>query len=64
LTAGEITVDACAVGRGGIWFDRHELTAAYEETEEDLAKTRKAAHMLRFIWTSYYIPGEQDWGVF
>ena len=33
MTAGGITVDACAGGCGGIWFDRYELMRV-DETHE------------------------------
>lgn len=41
-----------------------ELVAAHRETEEDLARAQRVAHILRFIYPSYYIPGKQDWGAF
>jgi Zn-finger nucleic acid-binding protein len=33
MVAGEITVDACAGGCGGIWFDRYELMKVDESQE-------------------------------
>ena len=33
MTAGEVTVDACAGGCGGIWFDRYELMKVDESQE-------------------------------
>ncbi len=33
MTAGGITVDACAGGCGGIWFDRYELMRVDESHE-------------------------------
>ena len=39
MTAGGITVDACAGGCGGIWFDRYELMRvdeSHESAGEDL----------------------------
>jgi Zn-finger nucleic acid-binding protein len=41
-----------------------ELAAAHAETEEDLARAQRVAHVFRFISPSYYIPGKQDWGAF
>jgi Zn-finger nucleic acid-binding protein len=39
-----------------------QLAAARAQTEEDLAG--RIAHIFRFICTSYYLPGKQDWGAF
>ena len=33
MTAGEVTVDACADGCGGIWLDRYELMKVDESQE-------------------------------
>ncbi len=41
-----------------------ELAAAHAETEEDLRRAQKIAHIFRFICPSYYIPGKQEWGAF
>ncbi len=41
-----------------------ELAAAHAKTEEELTRARRIAHAFRFISTSYYIPGRQDWGAF
>jgi hypothetical protein len=30
----------------------------------DLKKAQKVAHAFRFMCSSYYMPGEQDWGAF
>jgi hypothetical protein len=30
----------------------------------DLKKAQKVAHAFRFNCSSYYMPGEQDWGAF
>ncbi len=32
------------------------------ETEENVRRARRIAHMLRFICPSYYMPGKQPWG--
>jgi uncharacterized protein len=41
-----------------------ELAVAHAQTEQDLARARRIAHVFRFICPSYYVPGEQDWGAF
>ena len=40
------------------------LAAEHAKSEEELARARKAAHALRFICPSYYVPGKQGWGAF
>ncbi len=34
------------------------------ENDEKHQKTRRIAHVFRFVCPSYYIPGEQSWGAF
>ena len=41
-----------------------ELAAAHAETQEELERAQKIAHVFRFICPSYYIPGKQEWGAF
>jgi Zn-finger nucleic acid-binding protein len=41
-----------------------ELDRMRRESQEKLERTRRIAHIFRFICPSYYIPGKQDWGAF
>jgi uncharacterized protein len=36
----------------------------HAKSEQELARARKFAHVLRFICPSYYAPGKQEWGAF
>jgi len=41
-----------------------KLKAMTQQSEEDLARTRRIVNVFRFICPSYYIPGKQAWGAF
>ena len=34
------------------------------QSDADLARAKKVAHLFRFICPSFYIPGDQEWGAF
>lgn len=41
-----------------------ELAEMRKESQEQLEKAQKIAHMFRFLCPSYYIPGKQPWGAY
>lgn len=43
---------------------RSDIKEMEQKSEEDLQRTRRFAHALRFICPSYYIPGKQAGGAF
>ena len=40
------------------------LAGIQSQSDANLARAKKVAHLFRFICPSYYIPGDQDWGAF
>jgi len=41
-----------------------QLTKLKGESERNVEKAKRVAHVLRFVCPSFYIPGKQDWGAF